>query len=82
VEARIVVWQGDDVLQVPLGALFRDGDGWAAFVADAGTARLRPVRVGHMTMQAAEVLGGLAPGERVILHPSDQVHAGTRVSRR
>jgi HlyD family secretion protein len=32
VEPRIVVWQQESALQVPLGALFRAGDEWAVFV--------------------------------------------------
>jgi HlyD family secretion protein len=31
VEPRIVLWEADDVLKIPLPALFRDGDGWAVF---------------------------------------------------
>jgi HlyD family secretion protein len=32
VVARVAVWQAEDVVTVPLGALFRDGDSWAVFV--------------------------------------------------
>ena len=38
VEARIVTWEGANVLKVPLSALFRHGSGWAVFVAEAGRA--------------------------------------------
>ena len=38
--ARIVSWHGDDVLQVPLGALFRTGDDWTVFRIESGRARL------------------------------------------
>jgi len=31
VEARIVTWRGDNVLQVPTGALFRRGNDWMTF---------------------------------------------------
>lgn len=82
VEARIVLWEGADVLGVPVSALFRDGDTWAVFVADDGRARLRHVTIGRRNSFHAEVRGGLDAGERIILHPSDRVVDGIRVARR
>ena len=82
VEARVVLWQGDAVLKVPASALFRQGDGWAVFVADAGRARLRPVTIGHQTGVEAEVLDGLAEGDIVLVHPSDSVVDGVQVEPR
>jgi HlyD family secretion protein len=83
VEARIVVWEADDVLLVPASALFRSGDdGWSVFAVEGGSARRRAVRVGHQAAFDAEVAEGLAPGETVILHPSDRVRDGARVAPR
>ncbi|HET7461775.1 MAG TPA: HlyD family efflux transporter periplasmic adaptor subunit [Longimicrobium sp.] len=79
VEARIVTWESPAVLKVPAAALFRRGTGWGVFVAQAGRARLRDVRIGHRGESDAEVLGGVKPGERVILYPSDRVAEGGRV---
>lgn len=79
VEVRIVTWERPDVLKVPASALFRRGEGWGAFVVEAGRARPRQVVVGHRGESEAEVLGGLRVGERVILYPSDQVGDGVRV---
>jgi HlyD family secretion protein len=80
VEARIVVWEGEDVIQVPASALFRHGAVWAVFVVDRGAARLREVRVGHQAAFDAEIERGLDVGDTVILHPSDRVHDGARVA--
>jgi HlyD family secretion protein len=80
VEARIVVWQADDVLQVPTGALFRDADSWAVFAIKDGRARTRRVTLGRRNSEHAQVLEGLAPGEEVILYPGDTVREGVRVS--
>ena len=55
VEARIVIWEQDDVLQVPTGALFRCGDQWAVFVVREGRAVLQTVEIGHRNSLAAEV---------------------------
>ncbi len=82
VEARFVVWEGADVLQVPAGALFRHGDGWAVYVVDGGRARLRPVAVGQRAGLVAQVDSGLTAGERVVNHPDDKVRDGVRVKSR
>ncbi len=73
VEARIVLWEGADVLKLPLSALFRDGDAWAVFVVVDGRAGLRHVRLGRRGGLEAEIAGGLEDGESVILHPGDRV---------
>jgi HlyD family secretion protein len=72
VESRVVLWEADAVLAVPLTALFRDGDGWALFVEEGGRANLRHVETGQ----------GLDAGEKVIVHPSDRVTDGVRIASR
>ncbi|MBA4373554.1 MAG: efflux transporter periplasmic adaptor subunit [Thermodesulfovibrio sp.] len=79
VEAKFVIWEQKDVLQVPVSALFRKGDGWAIFLNEAGRARLKQVTIGHRNGAAAEVLKGIAEGEKVITHPDDTVRDGVRV---
>ena len=80
--ARIILWRGEDVLQVPLSALFRENGEWALFKAVDGRARLTPVSVGHMNSFNAEILSGVGAGDAIILHPSDRVRDGTRVIKR
>jgi HlyD family secretion protein len=82
VEARIVIWEAENVLKVPAGALFRHDGGWAVFVATEGKAVLRPVRIGHSNGLEAEVLGGLAEGEQVVLHPGDKLKDGSAIAPR
>lgn len=79
VEAQVVVWEGADVLQVPLGALFRRGSDWATFVLRGGRAELRRVEVGRSSGTAMQVVSGLSDGEEVVLYPGDRVRAGARV---
>lgn len=79
VMARITLWKGADVLSIPVGALFRDGSDWAAFVIQDGRARLRTIELGERNDAYAQVTGGLQAGETVILHPSDLIADGTRV---
>lgn len=83
VEARIVLWENDDVLKLPLTALFRDGEGeWAVFVANGGRAQRRPVKIGRRTGFEAQIVDGLHEGERVVVHPSDRVADGVLIAAR
>ena len=78
-----MIWSADDVLTVPVNALFRKGEDWAVFVLEDGRARLTPVKIGHRNNRMAEVLSGLEPEvERVVLHPSDRIESGLRVAER
>jgi len=79
VEARFVLWEGDDVLQLPTSALFSHGEGWAVFAMEDGRARLTPVETGQRAGPATQVLSGLAAGARVVSHPDDKISDGTRV---
>jgi HlyD family secretion protein len=82
VEPRIILWEARDVLKVPLSALFREGARWAVFVEQRGRAVLRPIEIGHENGLEAEVVSGLAQGERVVLHPGDRVSPGARLTAR
>ncbi len=81
VEARIIVWQAEDALKVPAGALFRQGEQWATFVVDNGRARLRLVKIGRSSGTETQVIDGLKKGEEVILYPGSRVKDGQRVRR-
>ena len=82
VEARFVLWQADDVLQVPTSALFRQGEGWAVFAVEGGRARVTPVETGQRAGLATQVLSGLAAGTRVVSHPDDKIADRIRVKPR
>jgi HlyD family secretion protein len=73
VEASFILWEGEQVLQVPSNVLFRYQDGWAVFVIDGGVARRKMVEVGHRNGLAAEILAGLTEGEMVVAHPDETV---------
>jgi HlyD family secretion protein len=76
---RIVEWQTDDTVQLPLSALWRSGETWAVFVVEGGRAQRREVEIGRRNARHAQVLAGLAPGEIVITHPSDDVASGVAI---
>jgi HlyD family secretion protein len=80
VEARVVVWESDRVLKVPVSALFRRGDESAAYVVRGGKAVLVPVVAGQSSGREVQVLKGLTEGDEVILYPGDRVSDGQRVT--
>jgi len=82
VEVRLVTWQAESVLKVPTGALFREGEKWAVYVADNDRARRAIVEIGHQTGQEAELTSGLAEEARVIMHPGDTLADNARVIER
>lgn len=82
VEARIVTWTDNDVLQIPTGALFRRGNEWMTFVVEGGRAKLTKVGIAHTNGISAEVTSGLTEGQKVILHPPDTISDGVAVTPR
>ncbi|MCB1384156.1 MAG: HlyD family efflux transporter periplasmic adaptor subunit [Notoacmeibacter sp.] len=82
VTVALTSWSADDVLKVPLAALFRTGGGWSAFRVTDGKAVLTAVTVGHLNDEAAEVLSGLTEGDRLVVWPGDSVKDGVEVMER
>ena len=79
VDVEILLWQEDQVLQVPLTALFRSDEGWALFVVENDTAKRRLVTLGQRTNQSAEIQSGLQQGAQVVVYPGEYVDDGVRV---
>lgn len=81
IQARIAIWQQDEVIRVPVGALFRDPrGGWAVYRASDGAARQTAIEIGRANDSHAQVTDGLSAGDRVILYPGDQVADGVRIT--
>jgi HlyD family secretion protein len=80
--ASLVVWSADDVLQIPIGALFRSGGEWAAFAVSDGRAELRRIEIGRINDEFAQITGGLDEGDTVILYPNDVLQDGSLVEPR
>ncbi len=82
VEASFILWHGEDVLQVPSSAVFRQAEGWAVYLADGDRARATVVTPGRRTGLEVEIREGLSVGDGVIIHPSDDVVDGVRIRQR
>ncbi|MBM3346362.1 MAG: HlyD family efflux transporter periplasmic adaptor subunit, partial [Betaproteobacteria bacterium] len=79
IEVDIVTFGTAEAVLVPLGALFRTGGDWAAYVLEDGRARLRTVKASRRNGSVAMVEEGLRAGDTVLLYPSDAVKAGGRI---
>ncbi|MDR9404685.1 MAG: HlyD family efflux transporter periplasmic adaptor subunit, partial [Halothece sp. Uz-M2-17] len=81
VEAQIITWEQDNVLQVPISALFRCEQGWCVFVAENQKAQRTAIEIGKRNNRAAQVQSGLEEGEQVILYPSPDLENNTIVTK-
>lgn len=78
-ETAIATASAQDVPLVPVAALFRDRGQWAVYRLVSGRAQLTPIETGIRSQEYAQILNGLAPGEKVILYPDRSVSDGGRV---
>ncbi len=79
VQASIVLREAKSVLQVPVSSLFRGKSGWHLFVIDNGKAVDKSVTLGMRGTWQAEVLRGVSEGQRVVVHPSNELKDGMAV---
>ncbi len=80
VEARIEKARRDNVIQIPAGALFQDGQTWSTFALNGTTVEKRTVQPGLSNGLQTEILAGLELEETVVLYPGDRVEDGSRVA--
>jgi HlyD family secretion protein len=79
VEARIIVWEAQNTLKVPSGALFRRGEEWGCYAVKDGRVHLRSVKIGRGSGTETQILQGLSEKEELVLYPGNRVHEGDRV---
>jgi len=82
VDVRVVVEDAGNVLRAPLGALFRNDSGWAAFRVEGGIARSVDVTTGVADGNFRQITGGLEEGDQVLLFPDSSVRDGQAVVQR
>ncbi|MCR9255246.1 MAG: HlyD family efflux transporter periplasmic adaptor subunit [Alphaproteobacteria bacterium] len=80
--ADITILRREGVIRLPMGAIFREGRDWAVFIVEDQRAVLRRIEIGARNSDMAEVVSGLSPGDRVILHASDRIADGVRITER
>jgi HlyD family secretion protein len=79
VDAEFLVWQADEVLQLPTSALFRADGEWAVFRVEEARARRVAVTPGRRSGLVTQVLEGVEAGDLIITHPGERVAEGVRV---
>jgi len=79
VQASIVLHEAQSVLQVPVSSLFRGKNGWHLFVIEDGKSVEKAVTIGMRSTWQAEVLVGVSLGQRVVVHPSNELKDGMAV---
>lgn len=79
VTARITIGAAQNILRVPIAALFRSGGDWAVYSVQEGRAALRLLSIGKRNEEWAEVLTGLDEDTVVVLHPADTVKDRVRI---
>ncbi len=82
VEAAIIIDRAENVLLIPLSALFRQNEIWSVFKVVDGKVVLQNVEVGRTNDRMVEIKQGLALGENIITHPGNKINEGVRVERR
>ncbi|MEL1265404.1 efflux RND transporter periplasmic adaptor subunit [Pseudoxanthomonas putridarboris] len=78
--ARITMDTRRNVLMVERGPFVEQGGGRYAYVMDGSSAIRRPVQLGVSSLSNVEVLGGLQPGDKVVVSGSDLFGEAERVS--
>lgn len=79
VQTSIVLREAPNVLQVPVSSLFRGKNSWHLFVVENGRAVDRAVTIGMRGTFQAELLTGLREGQKVVVHPGNELKDGMQV---
>ena len=82
VEAAVTIWQQDDVVQLPVAALFRSEGQWAVYRVEGGRAALTTVEIGQENGRMAQILSGLEAGDRIVMYPGPQIRDGVAIRQR
>jgi HlyD family secretion protein len=82
VDVRVVIDEAKDAVRVPLGALFRRGDGWALYKVVDDRAVLTAVDGAQGDSRFRAITSGVAEGDSVIVFPSNTIMDGARVTAR
>lgn len=82
VDARVVIDEATNALRVPLGALFRRGEGWALYKVVDGKAVLTDVQAAQSDSHYRAITAGVSEGDTVIVFPSAAIADGATVEPR
>lgn len=81
-DVDIILFEGTDVLSVPVTALFREGQRWVIYAVRDGIVDKRFLEVGRQNAFSAEILSGLEEGDQFVVYPNNQIIDGVAVEPR
>jgi HlyD family secretion protein len=79
VSTRVLMEEKPDVLMVQRGPFVDSGGGRFAYVVTDDIAHRRSIEVGASSMTDIEILGGLEPGERIVISGTDEFGDAERI---
>lgn len=79
VSCSLVIAEIPDATIIPIGAIFRRGEGWAVFRVESGRAHETPVEIGERGLRQVRILKGLNASDRVVTFPPDTLRDGLRI---
>lgn len=82
VDVKIMILESNNILTIPVSAIYRDENHWAVFVLSHGRAQKRLINIRSQNPEHVAIEAGLSEGEEVILYPSNQIQEGLRVKKR
>jgi HlyD family secretion protein len=77
--ARILLEERANVLKVERGPFLELGGGNVAYVVEDGVAERRPIRTGALSVDAVEIVSGLAAGQQIVVSGADAFKDAQRV---
>ncbi|KHD88358.1 MAG: hypothetical protein OM95_09455 [Bdellovibrio sp. ArHS] len=80
-ELFIKVYEAKNVLKIPLGALFKDGDTWKVYKVENNKVHAKEVLIGNKNEKEAILENGLNPEDEVVMFPDDTLKDGAKVKR-
>lgn len=80
---RVIEWEAEDALLIPLSAVFRSDDDWFTFVVTEDlVVRRTQIEIAQRDGRKALVARGLEEGSNVVSHPPDTLRDGSKVALR
>jgi HlyD family secretion protein len=80
---RVVEWEAEDALLIPLSAVFQSEKSWFTFlVGEDFVVQRTAIEIAQRDGRRALVASGLEEGDRVVSHPPDTLRDGSKVALR
>ena len=80
VDAIFTLYKSDNVIAVPLGAVFTENESDYVFKIDEGRAKKIPVTVSYKSSTEAVISEGLQKGDKVIINSDEEkINDGVKV---